>query len=221
MRTSSTCPATAARGRCGAATPPRASSSSTSTATCSRARRACAAETGFLDPGAGRALAALADFVADSWRRKDAGIWEVRDGLSDFVQSKAMCWTALDRAAELAAAGAIPGGGARWREEAEAVRAWIESEGWNEELGSYVRAPELGDEVDASLLSLPLCAYSRAADPRFLATADTIRRELGAGGPLLYRTRVAQGERGRVSRPARSGSSTRSAAPAAPTRATS
>ena len=153
-------------------------------------------QTGFLDPRAGRALAQLADFVADSWRRKDAGIWEVRDGLSDFVQSKAMCWTALDRAAELAAAGAIPGGGARWREEAEAVRAWIESEGWNEELGSYVRAPELGDEVDASLLSLPLCAYSRAADPRFLATADTIRRELGAGGPLLYRTAAAKEREG-------------------------
>jgi GH15 family glucan-1,4-alpha-glucosidase len=153
-------------------------------------------QTGFLDPAAGRTLAALADVVAGSWRSKDAGIWEVRDGLSDFVQSKAMCWTALDRAAELAAEGAIPGGGARWRAEADAVRAWIESEGWNEELGSYVRAPELGDEVDASLLSLPLCAYSSAADPRFLATAATIRRELGAGGPLLYRTRAAKESEG-------------------------
>ena len=153
-------------------------------------------QTGLLDPGSGRILAALADFVADSWRRKDAGIWEVRDGLADFVQSKAMCWTALDRAAQLAAAGAIPGDGSRWRDEADAVRAWIESEGWNEELGSYVRAPELGDEVDGSLLSLPLCAYSRAADPRFLATAETIRRELGAGGPLLYRTRAAKESEG-------------------------
>ena len=152
--------------------------------------------TGVLDPGVGPALAQLADFVADAWRRKDAGIWEVRDGLADFVQSKAMCWTALDRAAELAAAGAIPGGGGRWREEAEAVRAWIESEGWSEALGSYVRAPELGDEVDASLLSLPLCAYSRASDPRFLATADTVRRELGAGGPLLYRTAAARESEG-------------------------
>ena len=153
-------------------------------------------QTGFLEPAAGRDLAALADFVADSWRREDAGIWEVRDGLAGFVQSKAMCWTALDRAAELAREGAITGSGERWREEAEAVRAWIESEGWSEELGSYVRAPELGDEVDASLLSLPLCAYSSAAEPRFLATAATIRRELDAGGPLLYRTRAARGSEG-------------------------
>ena len=149
-------------------------------------------ETGLLEPAAGRTLAALADFVAGAWRRADAGIWEVRDGPANFVQSKAMCWTALDRAAELAGAGAIPGSGARWREEADSIRAWIESEGWSEELGSYVRAPELGDEVDASLLSLPLCAYSRAADPRFLETVAAIRRELGAGGPLLYRTRGAR-----------------------------
>jgi GH15 family glucan-1,4-alpha-glucosidase len=153
-------------------------------------------ETGFLGPEVGRELAALADFVADAWRRQDAGIWEVRGDVCNFVQSKAMCWTALDRAAELADAGAIPGSGARWREQADAVRAWIESEGWNEQLGSYVRAPELRDEVDGSLLSLPLCAYSRAADPRFAATADAIRRELGAGGPLLYRTRAAKASEG-------------------------
>lgn len=153
-------------------------------------------ETGLLDPAAGPILAQLADFVADSWRRPDAGIWEVRDGLHDFVQSKAMCWTALDRAADLAAAGAVPGSGARWREEADAVREWIESEGWSEKLRSYVRAPQLADEVDGSLLSLPLCAYSRSSDPRFLATVDAIRRQLGAGGPLVYRTRGAKGREG-------------------------
>jgi GH15 family glucan-1,4-alpha-glucosidase len=148
-------------------------------------------ETGLLDPAAGPMLARLADFVADSWRSPDAGIWEVRDGLCDFTQSKAMCWTALDRAAELAGQGALPGSGSRWRAEADAVRAWIEAECWSDELGSYVRAPQLADEVDGSLLSLPLCAYSRASDPRFVATADAVRRELGAGGPLLYRTRGA------------------------------
>ena len=146
-------------------------------------------ETGLLEPGVGRDLAILADFVAESWRRQDAGIWEVRDGLYDFVQSKAMCWTALDRAADLAQDGAIPGNGARWRREADDVRAWIETEGWSDELDSYVQARERPGEVDAALLSLPLCAYSSASDPRFLATADRIRRDLTAGGPLLYRNR--------------------------------
>ncbi|MDQ3066163.1 MAG: glycoside hydrolase family 15 protein [Actinomycetota bacterium] len=152
--------------------------------------------TGALGPDVGRELAALADFVAEAWRRKDAGIWEVRDELHDFVQSKAMCWTALDRAARLAGEGAIPGSGARWREEADAVRDWIETEGWNEKSRTYVRAPDLGDEVDASLLSLPLCAYSRAAEPRFRSTLDAVSRELSAGGPLLYRNAESKGTEG-------------------------
>ena len=153
--------------------------------------------TGFLGADVGHELAALADFVAESWRRKDAGIWEVRDELHHFVQSKAMCWTALDRAVSLADEGAVPPGNrARWQREADAVRAWIESEGWSEELGSYVRAPELADEVDGSLLSLPLCAYSSASEPRFRSTADAIVRLLGAGGPLLYRTRGAADSEG-------------------------
>lgn len=154
------------------------------------------ATTGSLGMEVGRDLGRLADFVVEAWRRKDAGIWEVRDELRDFVQSKAMCWTALDRAARLAEDGAIPGNGAEWRRQAGAVRAWIEDEGWNEERQTYVRAAELPDEVDALLLSLPLCAYSSASDPRFLATVETVRRELGAGGPLLYRTKELAAQEG-------------------------
>ena len=37
--------------------------------------------TGSLGSKAGAQLASFADFVADAWRRPDAGIWEVRDGL--------------------------------------------------------------------------------------------------------------------------------------------
>ena len=151
---------------------------------------------GSLGTDVGRQLGELADFVAATWQQPDAGIWEVRDELHHFVQSKAMCWTALDRAATLAEEGAIPGNGAAWREAAAEVRAWIETEGWSEEGQTYVRAPDLGTELDASLLSLPLCAYSSAADPRFASTVEAIRRELGAGGPLLYRNPGSIGEEG-------------------------
>jgi GH15 family glucan-1,4-alpha-glucosidase len=153
-------------------------------------------EDGSLGPEVGRQLGALADFVADNWRRPDAGIWEIRDELHQFVQSKAMCWTALDRAASLAEDGAIPGNGAAWRRAADEVRDWIETDGWDVERATYVRAPDLGGEVDASLLSLPLCAYSRASEPRFTSTALAIRRELEAGGPLLYRTAASRGREG-------------------------
>nr|MBA3347297.1 glycoside hydrolase family 15 protein [Actinomycetota bacterium] len=146
------------------------------------------AQTGTLGVEVGGQLAGFADFVADNWHEPDAGIWEVRDGLQDFVQSKAMCWTALDRAAKLAEVGAVPDRGTEWRAAADAVREWIEGEGWDEERQTYRRAPKLGGETDASLLTLALCAYSSATEPRFAATIDRVRRELDAGGPLLYRT---------------------------------
>ena len=140
--------------------------------------------TGSLGAARPRELAALADFVAESWRQPDAGIWESRDEPRHYVLSKAMCWTALDRAAGLADAGVLPDRDG-WRVEADRVRAWIEDEGWDEGRETYFCAPG-EDTVDASLLSLALCAYSDAAEPRFRATVDRIRAELGRG-PYLYR----------------------------------
>ena len=141
-----------------------------------------------LDRGAAGLLAGIADHVASSWSEPDAGVWERRDGLHHFVQSKAMCWTALDRAAALAEEGALPDRAAAWRAAAEDVRTWVEREGWDDRRGRYLRAPDLADDADASLLSLALCAYSSPTDDRFAATVDALRSELSAAGPLLFRT---------------------------------
>ena len=153
-------------------------------------------ETGSLGAATPRELAKLVDFVADNWRERDAGIWETRDELQDFVQSKAMCWTALDRGAKLAEEGALPGRDGRWRTEADAIRGWIEREAYDRSRQTYVRAPGLGAEADAALLTLAFCAYSDPLDERFVATVDAIRRDLGAGGPLLYRYTGAEQKEG-------------------------
>ena len=72
----------------------------------------------------------------------------------------------------------------RWRGAADRIHAWIEEHGWDEDLGAYIRAPELR-ELDASILTLPIVDYE--ADPRRLnSTIDLVRHRLGAG-PLLYR----------------------------------
>ena len=140
--------------------------------------------TGSLGAARPKELAALADFVAAEWRRPDSGIWESRDEPKHYVQSKAMCWTALDRATRLADAGVLPTRPA-WEDAAAQIREWIESEGWDDERRTYRCVP--GDRiVDASILSAALCAYTDAADERFQDTVEVIRRELGHG-PFLYR----------------------------------
>jgi GH15 family glucan-1,4-alpha-glucosidase len=131
-------------------------------------------------------LAGLADFVCRHWREPDSGIWEVRTRPRHHTQSKAMCWVALDRARRLAEAGGLPAGHLpHWRAEAAAIRDFIEAQCWSARKGSYVWHAG-GEDLDASLLLLPIMRYSPPESPRLHATLDAIRRELAAG-PLLYR----------------------------------
>jgi GH15 family glucan-1,4-alpha-glucosidase len=145
-----------------------------------------------IDRDAGKTIAKVADHICDVWRREDSGIWEVRGAPTHFVQSKAMCWVALDRAVRLAERGSIPDAHVeRWRGQAREVRAFVDEQGWDEELQSYVRAPTMR-ELDASLLTLPLLEWAPADDERMAKTVDAVRREL-ADGPLVYRYRGEDG----------------------------
>jgi GH15 family glucan-1,4-alpha-glucosidase len=133
----------------------------------------------------GRAVAKIADHVADNWREPDRGIWEVRSEPMHFTQSKAMCWVALDRAIKLAGDGLIPDHAEHWRAEAAAIRAFVDERCWDERRRSYVRAAG-ADELDAALLTLALVGYDDPSGERLRGTVDAIRREL-ADGPLLRR----------------------------------
>ena len=64
---------------------------------------------GRLDGDTGKEVARIADYVVKHWRDKDNGIWEVRDERAHYIQSKGLCWVALDRACELGASGSDPG----------------------------------------------------------------------------------------------------------------
>jgi GH15 family glucan-1,4-alpha-glucosidase len=153
-----------------------------------------ATDHGDLGGETGRSVAAIADYVAKVWREPDSGIWEVRNEPTHFVQSKAMCWVALDRAAKLAEAGLIPDRSTHWRAEADGIRAFLDENGWDDERGSYVRATDQ-PELDASLLTLALFEFLPGDDPRLQGTVEAVRREL-AEGPLVRRYRGEDGVSG-------------------------
>jgi len=148
-------------------------------------------EVGHLDGDTAKEVAKIADFVADHWRERDAGIWEVRSDGAHFTQSKGMCWVALDRACRLAEKGFLPDRRERWRREADELKQFMAERCWDEERRSFVRADTLR-EADASLLTLPLLEFEQPDDPRMLGTIDYVRREL-AQGPFLYRYRGEDG----------------------------
>jgi GH15 family glucan-1,4-alpha-glucosidase len=133
---------------------------------------------GELDLPTQRLLTTLADRAATTWREPDAGMWEARDALRQYTSSKVMCWVALDRAIRLAPR---LGGGAdpeRWRAARERVRTAVHDKAWSERAGAYTGAFG-SDDLDASVLLLPLVGFLDARDERMWATVMAIERELG------------------------------------------
>ena len=140
-----------------------------------------------LTPRRGGPCAGFADRVARRWREPDAGIWEIRDDAQHHVHSKLMAWLALDRALRIADTHRL---GARRRDAGRqnATRSLdeVRSRGFDEARGSYTRSYG-SDDLDASLLVLPLLGIEPPDSPRVRGTIDAIQRDLDAGGPLLYR----------------------------------
>jgi len=133
---------------------------------------------GELDEPTRELLITLANRAATTWREPDAGMWEARDEQRQYVSSKVMCWVSLDRAVRLAP---LLGDGVelkRWEEARERVRVAVLSKAWSERAGAYTGAFG-SDDLDASVLLLPLVRFLPARDDRMWATINAVERELG------------------------------------------
>ncbi|HEU5348734.1 MAG TPA: glycoside hydrolase family 15 protein [Ktedonobacterales bacterium] len=132
-----------------------------------------------------RLLDDLGRTVCRRWREPDEGIWEGRSGRFHHTHSKALCWVALDRLVKMHEAGRLAISVDLFRTHRDAIRTEIETHGYNTQLGSYTSIFD-GDEVDASLLTLPLYGYIAATHPRMRSTCLRVHERL-ARGSLLYR----------------------------------
>jgi GH15 family glucan-1,4-alpha-glucosidase len=129
-------------------------------------------------------LRALLDWLCDAWKRRDAGIWEVRGPLQHFVYSKLLCWVAFDRGLRLADKRSFPADIPRWRAARDAIYEEIMSRGWSEQLGSFVQAYD-ARALDAATLMMPMVFFVSPTDPRMLRTLKAIRRRPSDGGLVL------------------------------------
>jgi GH15 family glucan-1,4-alpha-glucosidase len=134
-----------------------------------------------------RTAMGLADHVAARWRQPDAGLWEVRGEPAHYVHSKLMAWLALDRVLRIAGRHRAPARRrARWTTERDAIAADVLANGVDPDRDTFVRAYGRSD-LDAALLVLPLLELEPLGSTRVVGTIEAVRRELSAGGPLLYR----------------------------------
>ena len=127
----------------------------------------------------------FADRAAGGWRDPDAGMWEARDRERQYTSSKVMCWVALDRAVKLAARLGEDIDTAYWERERDEIHATVVREAWSDTAGAYAGAFG-SDQLDASVLLMPLVGFLPATDERMAATIRRVAEGLSTG-PLIRR----------------------------------
>jgi GH15 family glucan-1,4-alpha-glucosidase len=127
-------------------------------------------------------------WLEKGWQLEDAGLWEVRGPLRHFTHSKLMAWVAFDRAVLMHEEFGMSGPVDSWRQTRDEIKAQILERGWSVEKQAFTQAYDI-EELDASLLLMPIMGFLPADDPRIVSTVDAIQRELSIDGLLLrYRT---------------------------------
>ncbi len=130
----------------------------------------------------------LVDNLAKTWQEPDHGLWEIRGPQRHFTHSRVMVWAAFDRAVRAVEDEGKEGPVDRWREVRDAVCEEVLTRGFNAERNTFTQHYDT-DEVDASLLVLPLVGFIKGDDPKMLGTIDAIENDLMRAGLLLrYRT---------------------------------
>ncbi len=130
----------------------------------------------------------LVNRLVDTWREPDHGIWEIRGPQQHFTHSRVMVWAAFDRAVRAVEEDGLDGPVDRWREARDQVCEEVLNRGFNPQRNTFTQHYDT-DEVDASLLVLPLTGFIAGHDPRMLGTIDAIEQDLMRDGLLMrYRT---------------------------------
>jgi GH15 family glucan-1,4-alpha-glucosidase len=134
----------------------------------------------------------LIQFLETKWMEPDEGIWEVRGGRQQFTHSKMMAWVAFDRAVKMSeechcAAEEHVG---RWREIRDEIHRQVCERGYNAKKKAFTQVYG-SDQLDASLLMMPLIGFLPIKDDRVTNTIEAIERELMWDGFVLrYRVEV-------------------------------
>ncbi len=134
-----------------------------------------------------RHLRGVIETVRARWHEPDHGIWEPRSGEKHNVDSKSMCWVALDRGARIARLFGDHALDAAWSSAARTIREDVLRSGLHPN-GTRLSAAYGVDVPDAALLRIPLHGFLDPTHPYVVETTRWVRNEL-CSGPFLYRYR--------------------------------
>jgi GH15 family glucan-1,4-alpha-glucosidase len=125
------------------------------------------------------------ELAEENWGKPDRGIWASRGEPRHYTTSKVMCWVALDRGARLAAMREEDELQDKWTQCARDVQQDVLDNALN---GDDVFTAWYGsDELDASVLLIPLVRFLPPSDPRVKKTVLAIGEQLTEHGLVLRR----------------------------------
>ena len=133
-------------------------------------------------------LVPLIDWVCANWRRPDHGIWEVRGGQYEFLNSRVMCWVAVDRGIRLAQKRSFPAPLDRWLKIRDEIYKNVFEHFWNPQLKAFVQHKG-SPTLDASSLLIPLVKFVGPTDPRWLSTLRALEENL-ISDSLVFRYKI-------------------------------
>jgi GH15 family glucan-1,4-alpha-glucosidase len=133
-------------------------------------------------------LVRLVDWVCLHWNQPDEGIWEVRGGRYEFLNSRVMCWVALDRAIRLARKRSFPAPLERWYKVRDTIYTDIFTNFWDPDCRAFVQHKG-SKTADASALLMPLVKFIGPTDPRWVSTFQAIEKEL-VSDSLVFRYKI-------------------------------
>jgi GH15 family glucan-1,4-alpha-glucosidase len=122
--------------------------------------------------------------VLERWRDPVQSIWETGGAPQHHTHSKVACWVAADRGSQLAALRGDTTLAEQWQKEAQAIHDDV-CENGVDALGRFVQTYD-SEELDPSLLMLPLVRFLPSNDPRLRATVLAIADELAEGPSVRH-----------------------------------
>ena len=132
---------------------------------------------------------AVVQFVEEHWADPDNGLWEVRGPRRHFVHSRVMAWVAIDRAVKAVERYGLSGPVERWRQLRQTIHDDVCTRGFNPTKNAFTQYYDDCDELDASVLMIPLVGFLPPDDPRVVGTVEAIQRELMVDGFVMrYQT---------------------------------
>jgi alpha,alpha-trehalase len=146
---------------------------------------------GNLHPEIQAFVADLADTAARRWMETDSGMWEMRGEPRHHLSSKVLCWTALDRAVQLAPQLGEYAKKEEWEAARDEIRDAVLERGWSEKKQAFAQSFD-SDELDAAQLLMPMLGFLPATNERMRSTIEAIASELTEDG-LVLRYRNEEG----------------------------